>query len=261
MKLKEIKKCLVCILAIVPFIAIYMIDLSPKANNNPISISGSFQEFNYEELKQNSSVIALVEITDNLTNENSVINLLEDSITISGFYGKRTAKVIKYYKNTNGYGENLTIIEPAIITKENQYIHLEDYEKMECGNKYIVFLSDSTESGNLSIISGNNGKINVSNFNDNDSDYNDILIKSIVEFETNESTLSQQSKTVILNSEKLNTESEGVVSKPVSSEVLQKNIPTNLNNLNLESYYDNSLKKEIIDINGVKLISNDKLVD
>ena len=152
----------------------------------------------------------------------------------------------------------MTIIEPAVITKDNEYIHLEEYEKMELGNKYIVFLSDETESGNLSILSGNNGKINVSNFNDND--YPEILVKSLIEFETPESILPSDSKDVILNSEQINMEYKERAINNKENKILNETIKTNLGDLKLETYYDTNLQKEIINIDGITLISDDKLI-
>lgn len=258
MRMNKFKKFFLLILAIIPFIAIAIVDLPSINNNKEFAIECSVQEFDYEELKENSPVIALVEIVDDLNSDNSVINYLDDSITISGFYGKRNAKVIKYYKNEREYDTNLTIIEPAVITKDNEYIHLEEYEKMELGNKYIVFLSDETESGNLSILSGNNGKINVSNFNDNY--YYAILVKSLVEFETPESILPSGTKDVILNSEQINMEYKERVVNNKENKILNETIKTNLGDLKLETYYDTNLQKEIINIDGITLISDDKLI-
>ncbi|MBS6504753.1 MAG: hypothetical protein KH415_24625 [Clostridium sp.] len=152
----------------------------------------------------------------------------------------------------------MTIIEPAVITKDNEYIHLEEYEKMELGNKYIVFLSDETESGNLSILSGNNGKINVSNFNDND--YPEILVKSLIEFETPESILPSDSKDVILNSEQINMEYKERAINNKENKILNETIKTNLGDLKLETYYDTNLQNEIINIDEITLISDDKLI-
>jgi len=114
MRMNKFKKFFLLILAIIPFIAIAIVDLPSINNNKELAIECSVQEFDYEELKENSPVIALVEIVDDLNSDNSVINYLDDSITISGFYGKRNAKVIKYYKNERECDTNLTIIEPEI---------------------------------------------------------------------------------------------------------------------------------------------------
>ena len=52
---------------------------------------------------------------------------------------------------------------------------------MEKGKTYIVFLSDETASGDMSVISANNGKIDVSSIEDNE--FYDIAIKSVIDFE------------------------------------------------------------------------------
>ena len=59
---------------------------------------------------------------------------------------------------------------------------------MEKGKTYIVFLSDETASGDMSVISANNGKIDVSSIEDNE--FYDIAIKSVIDFETSNDELN-----------------------------------------------------------------------
>lgn len=44
------------------------------------------------------------------------------------------------------------------------------------------------------------------------------------------------------------------------NKILNETIKTNLGNLKLETYYDTNLQKEIINIDGITLISDDKLI-
>lgn len=44
------------------------------------------------------------------------------------------------------------------------------------------------------------------------------------------------------------------------NKILNETIKTNLGDLKLETYYDTNLQKEIINIDGITLISDDKLI-
>ena len=81
---------------------------------------------------------------------------------MGGFYGKRTCEVLEYYKDVTGeYSEELSFIEAAAIIGD-QYLHIDEYESLKKGNEYIIFLSDGTASGDMSIISCNNGVVRLS---------------------------------------------------------------------------------------------------
>lgn len=56
----------------------------------------------------------------------------------------------------------------------------EGYEKMEKGNYYLVFLSDDNATNQLSIISANNGKIDLSNIENNE--YLEIAYQALSEY-------------------------------------------------------------------------------
>ncbi len=139
-----------------------------------IPVSGSFVEYDFDELAEHAKIIAKVEMTDTLTAEKS--HTLNDPETgsMGGFYGERTASVIEYYKDSTGeFSDDLMFIEPAAIV-ENTYYHMDDYETLQKGEEYIIFLSDGTASGDMSIISANNGVVRLS---DKESDMNFDHIK------------------------------------------------------------------------------------
>lgn len=238
------KKFLLPILGIIPFIFIFLSDFSVVSEYKNIEIAASFQKFDYNELKNSSDVIALVEVKDDLTKNNSVINYAKNSPAIQGFYGRREVKVLKYYKDKRNLGKKLSIIEPAAITKKNEYLHCDEYSQMVKGNKYIVFLSDETASGELSVLSGSNGKINVSDFDNNE--FYEILVKSLVEFE---SEIADKDK--ILSSkpiESAETSKSSRVKRSVNIE--NKLLKTNFGDLKAE-YYPSNNGKQIIRINGI----------
>ena len=99
-------------------------------------------------------MLALIECEDTIDRKNSI--LYKDKNYITGFSAKRNVQVIKTYKGKNH--TTLNILEPAAFKDKNKLLCIESYEVMKKGDKYIVFLSNDTLSGDYSIISGNNGK-------------------------------------------------------------------------------------------------------
>lgn len=93
-------------------------------------------------------------------------------------------------------GDKLTIIDNAAI-HDNNYIHIEGYEKLEKGQIYILYLSNDTASGDYSIISANNGKVQLDKVNQLEGDEFEIAVKTLVEFE---SDATENEKQELLNS-------------------------------------------------------------
>lgn len=126
-------------------------------NNSEASIKCDYIEVNYSELFNMADIIALIEVKDNLTSNNSF--MIFDNITnktIVGYYAERKVEVKQYYKTNKNKVKNLTIIEPAVIY-DNTYIHNEDYDKLLKGEEYIVYLSTDNSSNKLSVIAGSAG--------------------------------------------------------------------------------------------------------
>ena len=95
-----------------------------------VPMMGSHILFGYDELTEHAKIIAKVKITDTLTTQNSFSLNDPKTGSMGGFYGKRTCEVLEYYKDVTG--------------------------------EYIIFLSDGTASGDMSIISCNNGVVRLS---------------------------------------------------------------------------------------------------
>lgn len=134
-----------------------------------IEYHGSFAEFNYDELTEQATVIATVIVNDDLTLENSTLLYAnEETNDIYGFIGEREVTVLEYYKNEPNAGETLSLIEPAAITEENEYLRADGYEALEKGKSYLVFLSSDNATNQLSIISANNGVFDLENPEENE---------------------------------------------------------------------------------------------
>ena len=127
-----------------------------------VPMVGSHILFGYDELTEHAKIIAKVKITDTLTTQNSFSLNDPKTGSMGGFYGKRTCEVLEYYKDVTGeYSEELSFIEATAILGD-QYLHIDEYESLKKGNEYIIFLSDGTASGDMSIISCNNGVVRLS---------------------------------------------------------------------------------------------------
>lgn len=138
-----------------------------KSNSyKDISIDSSEQNYSYSQLMNEANVVAVVKVTDTLSRNNSTL-LLTDNNSISGFFAKRHAIVESLKKDDIGIDKSdLSFIEPAAITNNDEYIHAEDYDTMIEGQEYLVFLNTKNESRQLSIISGDLGQVNLNSKSD-----------------------------------------------------------------------------------------------
>ena len=166
-----------------------------------IPIQSEFILFDYQELKETSKLIVKAKIMDDLSKENSVIEMdTEDTDSISSAYSLRNIELLEIYGGDNAdqfqSGDKLTIIDNAAI-HDNNYIHIEGYEKLEKGQIYILYLSNDTASGDYSIISANNGKVEFDKVNQLQGDEFEIAVKTLVEFE---SDATENEKQELLNS-------------------------------------------------------------
>ncbi len=154
------KAKIICIFSIICMTIFLQVGCGQKNDvAEDIAVQGSFVEFSYEELKDTAKIIAKIEVTDDLTTENSFEITDPETGTSGGFYGKRTCKVLEYYKDVTGnYAEELSFIEAAAII-EGQYLHIDGYDAIQKGHQYIVYLNDDTASGDMSVMSCNNGVV------------------------------------------------------------------------------------------------------
>lgn len=173
---------IVSILLMLPLVIFIVVQIKKGITPKDIELYCSYEQYDYHELKEKADVIALIKVLDDLSLGNSTLIYNEDFETsvLAGFYSTRLVEVIEYYKDTKDLGAFISIIEPTCISKENCYIHAEGYEKLKKDNYYIVFLSDDNVSKQLSIISANNGRINISNIEENY--YPDIIENAVSEF-------------------------------------------------------------------------------
>lgn len=155
-----------CTTVTLVLILILSLSLAGCAKDSPdvqdVPVAGDHAIFDYAELKEQAKIIAKIEVTDTLSRENSFTLNDPETGSMGGFYGKRTGQVLEYYKDSTGeFSKGLSFIEAAAII-DNRYLHIEGYESLKEGNEYIVFLSDGTASGDMSIISCNNGVVRLS---------------------------------------------------------------------------------------------------
>lgn len=139
---------------------------------------GSEGGLEYKELENEANIIALVKVKDKLSKKNSTIIYQEDSPFIKYHYATREVEVLEYYKNDLKLGKTIKFNEKVAITPNNEYIHDKDYDALQKGGKYIVYLSIDNGLGELSLMGSNNGKVDLDNFSDNE--YKEIAVQSIL---------------------------------------------------------------------------------
>lgn len=183
-------------------------------NYKKISVLGSNEYYDYNELKEESDIIALVECQDNIEYSNSTFYY--DEGLMIGFSATRKVNVLETYKGKNL--KSLEILEPAAVTESDELLFIEEYEVLEKGKKYIVFLSNDTYTGQYSLISGNNGKIDTTKIQDNE--FFDIAIKSIIEYESDLNVKEKEEflEATIMPKKNLNN-SEEVLISDIDSEI------------------------------------------
>ena len=176
---------------------------SSLGNLEDVAVQGDCIQYDYDELKAEAKVIAKVEVMDDLTEANSHLTYDEqlEHPAVSDFYATRKVKLIDVYKTSLELPDNgeIEIIERTAVA-DGQYLHVEGYSAMEKGQTYLVFLSDETASGELSVISRNNGIFDISKLNkaQGENEYYDIGVKALVEFE---SDLPEAEKQKILSAQ------------------------------------------------------------
>jgi hypothetical protein len=188
---QDMKKRLTCIAALMVLVMILPGCGNDGAEGNNesyldslvgTSVLSEYVRYDYESLKSEAMIIAKVQVRDNLTTYNSEITYEPQAAepTILDFMGIRKVKILEIYKgDAVKAGDIMEIIEPAAVT-EDEFLYASDYKPMNKGSVYIVFLSNNTASGKYSIISANNGIVDLTNPDNNT--YPGIADKAIAEF-------------------------------------------------------------------------------
>lgn len=216
-----------------------------NSNNKPIDIplKGSHEVFEYEDLVDEADIIALVQVKDELSKNNSTIVYEENSPSIMYHYATREVEVLEYYKNDLNLGSNIKFNESAAITAQNEYLHAEEYTALQKGEKYIVYLSKNNGLDELSIISRNNGKIDLDDFSENE--FLDVAVKSILTIEGFE----------------MSEKSEINFDIPKEAKVQVNKMANNYIDIPINYYFDEESNLYYIDINGLNFsISDTELI-
>jgi len=215
-------------------------------SNKPIDIKlhGSHEVFDYNGLVERAQVIALVQVNDSLSKNNSTIQYIDNSPMIKYHYATRDVQVIEYYKNELGLGSTIEFNEPAAITLNNEYLHSEEYDALEKGKSYIVYLSNDNGLNELSIISHNNGVVYLDEFDHNE--YKDVAVKSVLL--ANQIELPKDAAIEFSSSENIAFNSK----QQEISEAKNKHL-----NISINKYFNEGTKMEYYNVGGIEFSINE----
>ena len=105
----------------------------PNEEMKDIPITADYMNFDYDELKAYASLIVKVKVTDELSEENTVVQQdPDDPAAIMDVHSLRKVELLELYKNDTenkrNRGDELSVIEMTGIA-DNQYFHSAGYEK------------------------------------------------------------------------------------------------------------------------------------
>lgn len=180
---KNIKKYFILSIILIPLLITFSVNYINSQKLRDIEFLSSYSKYSFKELKDIATIIAVVEINDDLSSANSFVLYNDTNHSIEGFWAQRNVSVVKYIKNELNLEKSLSIIEPAAITVDNEFLRTEYYDELKKGQRYLVFLSTDNLTNQLSIISANNGKFNLESKEDNQ--FGEIFEQASLEFALN----------------------------------------------------------------------------
>lgn len=142
--------------------------------------------FDYEALKEKAKVVVKVSVMDDLTEQNSrfIYDEYDDDHPILDYYALRKVQISEIYKDElNIVKDKISIAEAAAMEDKTVY-HYEGYEPLKKGGSYILFLDNDTEPKHLSIISCENGRVDLDHIEKSKDMFYEIATKALIDFET-----------------------------------------------------------------------------
>lgn len=141
-----------------------IIYLKDVPENNRISSDTDSVIYSRKELETEASIIVKVEILDELSSKNSLIEYHEGYGMVIRFCAVRSARILEVYKDNGKLSDKdeFQVQEScAIYEQDGEYYYevQDDVPPLEKGTKYILYLDDGIEnmSGRPAIMSGSNG--------------------------------------------------------------------------------------------------------
>lgn len=178
--------------------------------------------YTYEELKENADVIVKVKVLDDLTSGNSLADYENETGWVIRFCSARSVQVLELYKNETELSVGDTFLvqqEAAIYLSNGEYFmnSLNGEMPMLRDNTYILYLqkADTSMSGELVIMSGENGLIHLENLTE-DQKFIDITVKTLAEFECD---MDEEIRNELLEAETISLAPEDIKENTAELEV------------------------------------------
>lgn len=172
--------------------------------------------FDYEALKERAKVIVKVSVMDALTEQNSrfLYDEYDDAHPVIDYYALRSVRIIETYKDELNLTKDEIHVAEAAAMEDSTLYHYEGYEPLKKGNAYILFLGNDTEPKHLSIISCENGKVNLDHIEKSNDMFYEIAAKAVIDFETE---LPEKKKQEFRKAEILKAEASGPMHESIAA--------------------------------------------
>ncbi len=199
-----------------------MITVENIAPDHILNSDALYWSYTYEELKEKADAIVKVKVLDDLTLENSLADYESENGWVTNFCSARSVQALEFYKNETGISMGDTFLvqqEAAIYMSNGEYFmnSLNGETPLLRDNTYILYLqkADTSMSGELVIMSGENGLIHLENLTE-DQQFIDITVKTLAEFECG---MDEELKNKLLEAETISLAPEDIKENTVELEI------------------------------------------
>ena len=150
----KIRSVVICLLGCLFFVACQKqakITLEDVPDENMISTPTDSVVYTEEELNEESSVIAKVEVMDELSSENSLTDFSEEYGMVTRFCAVRSVRLLELYKDDGklSVGDEFKVQEScAIYEADGEYFQetMDEILPLKKGETYILYVDDGADT-------------------------------------------------------------------------------------------------------------------
>ena len=140
-----------------------------------------YLQFDYPGLFRYAHTAAIVTPLDRLSADNTY-GIGESGDIYYNIHSVRKVKVLKYFKNEQGYGDTIELVEECGMLADGTVVMLEDCWPMQEGDTYLVFLCSSGFGYPLTV-SACNGQFDLTHLDLNCRQHSRVLLNALLELD------------------------------------------------------------------------------